>query len=71
MMKKRKGKNAGEVASSPFPSDDAWRARDDLRTIQQAHEVIRDSSRFKAAKSEAKRQKESLDRIARLEGKRL
>jgi len=68
--KKRKGKQLDEAAAMPV-ADDRWRARDDLHTIERAHEVVSDSSRLKAAKSEAKRQKESLDRIARLEGKKL
>jgi hypothetical protein len=47
------------------------RAQDDLRTIERAQEVVGDSKRLAAAKAEAKRQKESLDRIARLQDKKL
>lgn len=69
MAKKRTKKStSSEVA---MPSDDAWRARDDLHTIQRAHEIVGDTKRLSAARSEAKRQRESLDRIARLEGKKL
>lgn len=54
--KKRKGKNT--AAETPAIADDgAWRARDDLHTIQRANEIIGDGKRFGAAKSEAKRQK--------------
>lgn len=70
MAKKRKKKSVNEAAAMPAV-DDSWRAQDDLRTVQRAHEVVADSARFSAAKAEAKRQKESLDRIARLEGKKL
>lgn len=70
--KKRKSKKSADLgAPSMASTDDSWRARDDLSTIQRAHEVVKDSSRFSAAKAEAKRQRESLDRIARLEGKKL
>lgn len=72
MAKKRKGKKSTEMDAPAMAStDDSWRARDDLSTIQRAHEVVKDSGRFSAAKAEAKRQRESLDRIARLEGKKL
>lgn len=67
---KRKGKASN--ADMPAASiDDSWRARDDLSTIQRAHEIVADTKRFGAAKSEARRQRESLERIARLEGKKL
>lgn len=68
-MKKRKGRKSNTVGAPAM--DDSWRAQDDLRTIQRAHEVVSDKSRFAQAKAEARRQKESLDRIARLEGKKL
>lgn len=74
MAKKRKGKKLTETMGTPgynVAESDKWRAEDDLRTVQRAHEVIADSKRFSAAKSEAKRQKDSLDRIARLDGKKL
>jgi len=72
MAKKRKGKkSAMNEAISTMPGDDSWRARDDLSTVQRAHEIVKDTARFSAAKAEAKRQRESLDRIARLEGKKL
>lgn len=75
MAKKRKGKGKmTETMGTPaydIAGDEKWRAQDDLRTIERAHEVVHDTKRFSAAKAEAKRQKESLDRIARLEGKRL
>lgn len=71
MAKKRKGRKSSEMAAPTIATDDSWRARDDLSTIQRAHEVVADSKRFGAAKAEARKQKESLDRIARLEGKKL
>lgn len=71
-MAKKRGKKSGmnEVASMPA-SDDAWRARDDLHTIQRAHEIVGDTKRLASARAEAKRQRESLDRIARLKDKKL
>lgn len=47
--------------------DDGWRARSDLDTIERAAEVLGDSSRMKAAKAFAEKQKASIDRVARLE----
>lgn len=74
-MKKRKGKKTNEAAAAmvaPSSYDDSkYRAQDDLRTIERAQEVVGDSKRLAAAKAEAKRQKESLDRIARLQDKKL
>lgn len=72
--KKRKGKKTNEAAIATMPSsydDSKYRAQDDLRTIERAQEVVGDSRRLSAAKAEAKRQKESLDRIARLQDKKL
>lgn len=73
-MKKRKGKKS-EALAAAVPSstydDSKYRAQDDLRTIERAQEVVGDSKRLAAAKAEAKRQKESLDRIARLQDKKL
>lgn len=72
MAKKRKAKKSTmSEAPASIGSDDSWRARDDLSTVQRAHEIVKDTTRFSAAKAEAKRQRESLDRIARLEGKKL
>jgi hypothetical protein len=70
MAKKRSKKSKGQDATMPA-MDDNWRARNDLDTLSRAQEVIKDSSRFRAVKSEAKRQQESLARISRLEGKKL
>ena len=44
-----KGSNAVSV-------DGNWQARDDVRTLAEAHKIESDPKRFKAAKSEAKRQ---------------
>lgn len=73
MAAKKRKKKSPELAGAPSMNvtDDAWRARDDLSTIQRAHEVVKDTSRFSAAKAEAKRQQDSLARITRLEGKKL
>jgi len=68
---KTKMKDVMGTPAIDIAEDERWRAQDDLRTIQRAHEVVRDSARFKRAKAEAKRQKESLDRIARIDGKKL
>lgn len=69
MAKKRKKSN--EVSMPGASIDDSWRAKDDLHTIQRAHEIVGDTKRLNAARSEAKRQRESLERIARLDGKKL
>ena len=67
MAKKRK-----KVEGACGPTvDKEWQARNDLDTISRAHEIIKDTARFKSAKAEAKRQSESLARIQRLEGKKL
>lgn len=68
MTKKRSKANAPAM---DIASDDKWRAQDDLRTIERAHEIIHDKGRLTAAQSEAKRQSESLARIARLKDKPL
>ena len=69
MAKKRKKSSTNEAA---MPSvDRSWQAEDDLRTIQRAHEIIGDTPRLSAAQAHAKKQRESLERISRLKGKRL
>jgi len=67
MAKKRK--KQAETCAPTMDKD--WQARNDLDTISRAHEIIKDTGRFKSAKAEAKRQSESLARIQRLEGKKL
>lgn len=73
MSKKRKKKAAATDAPKALSGieDKSWMARNDLETIQRAHEIIKDTNRFRAAKAEAEKQKKSLDRIARLDGKKL
>lgn len=68
MAKKRK---ASSMPAAMPAEDDSWRARDDLHTLQRATEITGDTSRMKAARTEADRQKRSLERISRLEGKKL
>ena len=51
--------------------DKNWQARNDLDTLSRAQEIVKDTTRFKQAKAEAKKQQESLARIGRLEGKTL
>ena len=48
--------------------DDDWRARSDLDTLTRSSEILKDTTRFNAAKKEAKRQSDSLARIGRLKG---
>lgn len=69
--KKRKGKMTEAMGTPALEVDKRWQAEDDLRTLERANDVVSDSSRLTAAKSHAKKQRESLDRIARLEGKKL
>ncbi len=46
--------------------DRAWRARDDLRTLQQAKEIQADRSRIVAATREAQNQIKALHTVARV-----
>lgn len=69
MAKKRKAKEASSMPA--MAEDESWRARDDLHTLQRATEITGDKSRMGAARREADRQKKSLERIGRLEGKKL
>lgn len=69
MARKKKRTTDVDIAAPSVDKD--WQARSDLDTLSRAQEIIKSSPRFTAAKSEAKRQTESLKRIARLEGKRL
>jgi len=69
-MAKKKRKARGP-AGDAIAMDSPYSARYDLETLQRAHEIAQDGKRFGAAKSEAKRQKEALERIGRLEGKKL
>jgi hypothetical protein len=72
VAKKRKRKQDGSNAPIAVDGiDKSWRARDDLQSLQRAREILDDTGRFRAAKSEAEKQKASLERIARLEGKKL
>ena len=68
MATKRKKKSTSVGVEAPSGGDNDWRARDDLNTVTRSLEIIKDSTRFRAAKSEAKRQSESLARIGRLKG---
>lgn len=67
MAKAKKSKGTPAMPSE----DDSWRARDDLHTLQRASEISGDKSRLRAARVEADKQKKSLERIVRLEGKKL
>jgi hypothetical protein len=71
MAKKRAKKAKSEAPGAMCSLDENWRARNDLDTLSRMQEIVKDSGRFRAAKSEAKRQQESLSRISRLEGKKL
>ncbi len=73
MAKKRKKQTESDMPSITIngESEREWRAHDDLRTIERAHQIIGDSERMTAVKNCAKKQKESLERISRLNGKRL
>lgn len=70
MAKSKKSKSKGPAVASDG-MDDSWRAQDDLRTLQRATEISSDTARMKAARLEAERQKKALDRISRLDGKKL
>lgn len=56
---------------SDYPSsvnkvdDMKWRARDDIRTLQQAAEIQRDKARMKAAKAEAQAQVKQLSSVCK------
>ena len=44
---------------------DRWRARDDLRTLQQAAELAQDKGRLKAAQNEAAKQMQALAAVSK------
>jgi hypothetical protein len=70
MAKKRKKANEeGSISLASPMEDKSWRARHDMQTIQDAHEIIGDSERMKHVKEHARKQKESLSRIERLKDK--
>lgn len=50
--------------SVPSPSEDTWRARDDLRTLTAAAEIQADKSRLGQAKREANKQISAISRVA-------
>lgn len=62
--------SAPKKAASPralkHPSpcvDESWRARDDLRTLQQAKEIQADKARVKAAEREAEAQVKAIQSV--------
>lgn len=56
-------KKSSPATDYPKP-DDSWRARDDLRTLSTAAEISHDKKRLGAAKAEAKRQMQALQKVA-------
>ena len=66
-MAKRK-KKALEGAN---PMIDPYSGRYDLETLQRADEIGRDPKRMAGARSEAKKQREALERVERLKDKKL
>jgi hypothetical protein len=71
MMAKKKTGSSKAVSVDSFFDDAKYRAEDDVRTLKRAAEVVGDKSRLAAAKAQAKKERESLDRVARLDGKKL
>jgi len=67
--KKATGSNAPSVGM--VAEDRTWRARDDLRTLTQAHEINSDRSRLAAAKREAAKQHKVLTKVARLGNRKI
>jgi hypothetical protein len=59
-----KKKSKGSTIPSPVAMDNRWRAESDLRTLRDAEEIKADSSRVRAAKSEAKKQMNALSKVA-------
>ena len=55
-------------AARPLPHH-SYDSRNDLETIWRAQEILRDADRLAAAKTEAARQSDSYNRLARLKGK--
>ena len=61
-----KQKNAVAIPRSGLTAEDkAWRARDDLRTLQSAVEIQSDKSRVAAAQREAKLQMQALAKVGK------
>lgn len=44
---------------------DKWKAQDDMRTLEGAAEIMRDKARLNSAQTEAKRQMEALQQVAK------
>lgn len=42
-----------------------WRAQDDMRTLENAAEIMKDKTRLNSAQAEAKRQMEALQQVAK------
>lgn len=53
------------IKSSPVSEDMSWRARDDMRTLQQAAEIQADKARVRAVKAEAQKQMKNLSKICK------
>lgn len=68
-MKRKRKATPPEPAGITMDRD--YQAEDDMRTLERAHEVLASSPRLAAAKRMAKEKKARLDRISRLEGRRL
>lgn len=49
--------------SIPMPSEDDWRARDDMRTLGSAREIEADKKRLAAAQREARKEQVKLQSV--------
>ncbi len=65
--KKQKAIPVKIVSDAPLAvkSDDSWRARDALSTLQRAEEIRRDKPLMRAAKVEAKKQLKALSSVVK------
>ena len=57
-----------KIVSEPMDSpqvDNSWRARSDLRALQEAEEIRRDRARLSAAKKEAKTMMRDLSKVCK------
>lgn len=57
-----KKKSTGAV-SAPYPSEEDWRARDDMRTLGSAREIEADKKRLSAAQREARKEQAKLQSV--------
>lgn len=62
-MKRKRKSSVGQPTPIVEGTDEKWRAQSDLRTLRDAHEIMADGKRHRAAHAEAKKQMVALQKI--------